>query len=152
MNDLPERKKLNHSIPSWVSRDDPFFVTICCRRRGHNSLATPEVFGTIIETQKIHEAAGRLKLLSLVVMPDHLHLIAKWNHAAGMGPIVRSFKCIVAKRHAVLWQKGFFDHRLRNAAELKAKTVYVRCNPVRAGLVKAESDWPYVYLCGSDAL
>ncbi len=110
-------------------------------------MAHPEVFSTIMATQRIHESAGRLKLISLTVMPDHIHLIAKWNHTIGLGQTIKSFKGIIAKRHAIEWQQGFFDHRIRSSGELRAKTAYVRANPIRAGLVKTEADWPFAYLC-----
>jgi hypothetical protein len=42
------------------------------------------------------------------------------------------------------WQKGFFDHILRSADSYSAKWEYVRENPVRAGLVKAWREWPFV--------
>ncbi|NBR42363.1 MAG: hypothetical protein EBU04_05735 [Verrucomicrobia bacterium] len=150
MQELQKRKTLPHSLPAWVDRADPFFVTICCRQRRFNSLAHPNVFGTIMETQLIHESAGRLKLLSLTVMPDHIHLIARWNHAVGLDLTIKAFKCMLAKRHAIEWQQGFFDHRIRSSGELRAKTAYVRANPIRAGLVKTEAHWPFAYLCGDD--
>jgi len=148
MDDLPKRKQLPHALPAWVDRTDPFFVTICCKHRGLNALAHPDVFQTIRHTLILYEDARKLKLFNLTVMPDHIHLIARWDHARGLGRTVMAFKGIVAKRHAVKWQQGFFDHRIRSSGELQAKTEYVRANPVRAGLAANASDWPYAYLCG----
>jgi REP element-mobilizing transposase RayT len=150
MQDLPKRKRLPHAIPQWVDRGDPFFITICCRHRKLNSLAHPDVFSTIMETQRIHESTGRLKLMNMTVMPDHIHLIARWNHSLGLSRTIMAFKGIVAKRHAIEWQQGFFDHRIRSSGELRAKTAYVRDNPVRAGLVVKAVDWPYAYLCSDE--
>ena len=148
MNKPPKRKRLPHALPAWVDRADPFFVTICCKQRGANSLAHPDIFETIHQTLRIYEATGKLKLFSLIVMPDHVHVIARWNHAAGFSRIIMAFKGIIAKRHAIKWQQGFFDHRIRSIGDLHAKTAYVRANPVRAGLVGNEADWPFAYLCG----
>ena len=41
------------------------------------------------------------------------------------------------------WQKGFFDHLLRNHESRSEKWDYIRSNPVRAGLVKVAEDWPF---------
>ena len=41
------------------------------------------------------------------------------------------------------WQKGFFDHVIRSEESYAQKWVYVRDNPVRAGLVRSAEDWPY---------
>ena len=42
-----------------------------------------------------------------------------------------------------IWQRGFFDHVLRNDESYEDKWNYVRENPVRAGLVTKADDWPY---------
>jgi len=42
-----------------------------------------------------------------------------------------------------IWQRGFFDHVLRNDESYGHKWNYVRENPVRAGLVTKADDWPY---------
>ena len=44
-----------------------------------------------------------------------------------------------------MWQKNFFDHRLRSEEEWEEKTHYIRQNPVRAGLVGSAEEWPYVF-------
>jgi len=49
----------------------------------------------------------------------------------------------MARRHGIVWQRGFFDHRLRDSSAWQAKTMYVRLNPVRAGLCKEPDQWPY---------
>ena len=38
------------------------------------------------------------------------------------------------------WQKGFFDHVIRSEESYEQKWVYVRDNPVRAGLVRSAED------------
>jgi len=42
-----------------------------------------------------------------------------------------------------IWQAEFFDHVLRSAHSYDQKWVYVRENPVRAGLVARPEDWPH---------
>jgi len=42
-----------------------------------------------------------------------------------------------------IWEEGFFDHVLRSNESYSQKWNYVRKNPVRAGLVKSVTDWPY---------
>ncbi|MGI9172622.1 MAG: transposase [Chthoniobacterales bacterium] len=47
------------------------------------------------------------------------------------------------QRTPVIWQRGFFDHLLRNSESYSQKWNYVEQNPVRAGLVENAEDWPY---------
>jgi putative transposase len=42
-----------------------------------------------------------------------------------------------------LWQRGFFDHLLRNSESYAQKWNYVWENPVRAGLASKVEDWPF---------
>jgi REP-associated tyrosine transposase len=42
-----------------------------------------------------------------------------------------------------LWQRGFFDHLIRNTESYAQKWDYVRENPVRAGLVGKAEEWKY---------
>ena len=140
-----QRKILPHGIPEWVDRDDHWFITICCHRRGLNQLANSRSFGAIVESLRFREARGDLKLAIVTAMPDHLHLICRLNHQRRMSKIVRDFKAYMARSQTVGWQDGYFDHRLRSPAEYLDKYAYVRRNPVRAGLCARPEDWWYTY-------
>jgi hypothetical protein len=52
-------------------------------------------------------------------------------------------KHITVPRTPPIWQRGFFDHVLRNDESYGDKWNYVRENPVRAGLVSNPDEWPY---------
>jgi REP element-mobilizing transposase RayT len=98
---------------------------------------------------KAHEdydvAVGRY-----VIMPDHVHLFAAFS-ATGitLSQWVQSLRSVLGKELLRLgfqkphWQEGFFDHLLRSAESYEEKWVYVRMNPVRAGLCGEPDDWPY---------
>jgi putative transposase len=76
-------------------------------------------------------------------MPDHVHFLAAFAPEVGMKKVVRSWKRYTGKHAQVCWQRDFFDHRLRREESFEAKAAYIRRNPVRAGLVANEEDWPY---------
>jgi putative transposase len=80
-----------------------------------------------------------------LLMPDHLHGIIAFPREPGMKTTVTNWKRYVATHHPVEWQRDFFDHRLRNAAELEEKTSYILMNPVRKGLCEPAEDWMWVY-------
>jgi hypothetical protein len=78
-----------------------------------------------------------------VLMPDHLHLlVATHPEAASLGVWIKALKAYVGQRE-FRWQTGFFDHVIRNDESEAEKWEYIRQNPIRAGLVKEASDWPY---------
>jgi putative transposase len=49
----------------------------------------------------------------------------------------------VCKRERGIWQRRFWEHRIRDESDLQRHIDYVHYNPVKHGLVKAVEDWPY---------
>lgn len=82
-------------------------------------------------------------------MPDHLHLILVGEgESSDLAQVMKSFKgaaTATARRHGIasLWQKGYYDHILREGKAIDEAAWYVFLNPVRAGLVKKAEEWPY---------
>ncbi len=109
-----------------------------------------------------------LQILGYVVMPHHLHLIAR---APDLSKVMQSFKSFTAKRiieelqqlgkeHTLLalqdfkrihkiesqyqvWQEGNHPEELTNDAMIRQKLDYIHMNPVRAGLVLKPEEWLY---------
>ena len=78
-----------------------------------------------------------------VVMPDHIHIIASFPETVVIAQFIRNWKRWTAKETGIAWQDGFFDHRLRNDAEIAEKMAYVANNPVRKGLCESADAWPF---------
>ena len=90
-------------------------------------------------------------------MPDHTHLLLSplrdnegWNfdlpritHAI-KGASARKINLLL-DRHGSVWREEFFDHVLRSNDSLAEKVDYICQNPVRAGLVKAESEYRWLW-------
>jgi REP-associated tyrosine transposase len=49
----------------------------------------------------------------------------------------------VRSQPSTIWQRGFFDHIIRNSESYSAKWDYICENPVRAGLVPSTDEWPF---------
>ena len=62
-----------------------------------------------------------------------------------MPKVIRAWKRWIAQSEGIIWQRGFFDHRLRTEDSAIQKRNYILQNPVRAGLVTNTSDWKYIY-------
>ena len=54
----------------------------------------------------------------------------------GAGPDLR-------KDEAPIWQKRFWEHHIRDAADFRAHVRYCWINPVKHGLVESPAEWPY---------
>ena len=57
---------------------------------------------------------------------------------AGVTPRLR-----VAKGERGIWQRRYWEHHIRDEADLAAHLRYCWWNPVKHGLVAAPEDWPY---------
>ena len=83
-------------------------------------------------------------------MPDHLHALVSFSAEEQMAEVIRDWKRFITRKTSVKWQAGFFDHRLRNAAAFDEKAAYIRLNPLRAELVSALTDWPFIWNPSAD--
>ncbi|MEG3192087.1 REP-associated tyrosine transposase [Lysobacter sp. D1-1-M9] len=48
-----------------------------------------------------------------------------------------------ARRESTLWQRRYWEHRIRDEADLIRHLEYIHYNPVKHGLVRRAADWPY---------
>ena len=138
-----QRKIIGHTPPNFVSDDAWFFITLCCRQRGINQLCVPHVSSRLQEDGIFYHMQQRWALHLLLLMPDHLHMIAGFAREHTMSETIRNWKRLTARRTGVSWQKNYFDHRIRQGDELQLKTDYIRQNPVRANLTKNPEEWPH---------
>jgi len=88
-------------------------------------------------------------LLCWVLMPDHVHWLLQLGEDGDISKVVGKLKATSAKAVRRLgfagqvWAAGFHDHALRNDEDLLAVARYVVANPLRAGLVRRVSEYPY---------
>ena len=83
-------------------------------------------------------------------MPDHAHLLLEGViETADLAEAMRAWKQRTGydwkRRHGTsLWQEGFHDRVLRSEEDTPAVVRYVLENPVRARLVSAVTNYPWI--------
>ena len=131
----------------------PIFITFTTDHRW----ILPSEARTIVLECCLKENGNKFELHTAVVMPDHAHLLLSplrdaegWNFS--LPQIMHAIKGASARKINVLlgrsgpvWQEEFFDHVLRSNDSLAEKMDYICRNPVRAGLVKAEGEYPWLW-------
>jgi putative transposase len=78
-------------------------------------------------------------------MPDHVHLILTPQGITlerVIGLIKGGFSHCLASNLPV-WQRGFTDHRIRDADDMNIRRAYLHLNPVRASLVNNAERYTY---------
>ena len=95
---------------------------------------------------------------AIVVLPEHLHVI--WQLAEDDCNYSRWWRFIKTRftqellRHGVplvknkreeynLWQKRFWEHRIRDDIDMQKHVDYIHYNPVKHGYTSKPEDWPY---------
>ena len=125
-----------------------YYVTICTH--GRRPILTNSIVHDAFVQFGLRALNRRIQVGRYVIMPDHLHLFVSFGpDSMSLSAWVKSLKNAIskalkpAKTASPHWQKGFFDHVLRSAESYEQKWLYVRNNPVRAGLIESADDWPY---------
>ena len=117
-----------------------------------NQLCQDGVGQKILEAAHHYHTICRWHCELMVLMPDHMHALVSPGGQTSIHEVVRSFKSWTAKLTKVVWQNGFFEHRLRNGASAEQKWKYVNENPVRQGLIQNPTDWPWRFAGRADRL
>jgi putative transposase len=106
----------------------------------------------VIEQARRLEAEGLVALYTIVVMPDHCHLVFELKGSATLGRVIQLLKGRSARaanvslaRRGSVWCAGYHERLLRCADEAYAAWWYVLNNPVRRGLVERWEDYPFTY-------
>jgi REP element-mobilizing transposase RayT len=119
-----------------------YFITICVEGR-HPVLANPQVLDAV---KNFCTTNPKWQTLAAVIMPDHLHaLVSPLDRDAPIIQFSVGLKRFVRRTVSAewKWQEGVFDRLLRREESTESKWLYMRENPVRAGLVSRWEDWPY---------
>jgi REP element-mobilizing transposase RayT len=121
-----------------------YCVTICAARRldffGRLNGATVELgpVGAIVEkhlTRCLGSSTG-VDLRAAVVMPDHVHAVMLLDGTgSGLSRLINAFKGATTREAgARIWQRGFYDHIVREEDDLERVCEYVVNNPLQAAL------------------
>jgi len=87
-----------------------------------------------------------------IFLPDHFHLLIQPTGDNNFSDIMHSLKPNFTKEYKKLigvsdrmkfWQKGFWDHVIRDEIDFQRHLDYIHYNPVRHQLVCKPEEWPH---------
>jgi putative transposase len=87
-------------------------------------------------------------LHEFVIMPDHIHvLLTPLTSLEKAIQFIKGGFSYRAKKelgsNMEVWQKGFSDHRIRDANDYRIHVFYIRQNPIRKGLCERAQEFRY---------
>lgn len=142
-----QRKSLPHEPPPWVDPSEAvYFVTVNCQQRETNILCHADIAATVFDSVVFRNGSGEWFCHLCLLMPDHLHaLLSFTNPVKTIQQTISDWKRWLAGSLGIIWQRDFFEHRLRSESEEREKADYILHNPVRRTLVSRSEDWPFVW-------
>jgi putative transposase len=150
MADLTIKQRM---LPHWELAGATYFVTFNTWER---MVLIPEARQIVLEAC-LFFANQRYRLFSLVVMPDHVHLLLQpLPRSSGkywtLSSIMHSIKSYSAKQipkvmtHlGTVWQPERFDRIVRSPREFANVCEYIRQNPVKANLSESPDQYPFLW-------
>jgi len=115
---------------------------------GRRALFRVDPWAKLLVNALYHYRASAYLLHEFVIMPDHVHIL--------LTPLVSLEKAVQfvkggfsyrAKKelgsNLEIWQKGFADHRIRDADDYRLHKIYMRENPVKGNLCEPAGEYPY---------
>jgi REP-associated tyrosine transposase len=92
-----------------------------------------------------HFEGERVMMISFAVMPNHVHALFVQNPEWPLEKLIRSWKGFTARqlnkllgRSGNFWQRDYFDRLVRDEKHFANCVHYIRRNPAKAHLSKAE--------------
>jgi putative transposase len=115
---------------------------------GRRSLFQRDCWAKLLIDTLYHYRGAAYLLHEFVVMPDHIHVLLtpKMSLEKAAQFIKGGFSYRAKKElgsNMEVWQKGFSDHRIRDAEDYLRHTSYIQKNPVRKDLCQEAEEFPY---------
>jgi putative transposase len=139
--------KLYHAVPPWVDAGAiSIFASHSIEGLNNHRLTSSAVAESLIESAKFYDRLQRWDITVFLLMPDHIHALLSFHRDTSMSRVIGDWKRFQRHQHGIVWQEGYFDHRLRDderGEQLVEKMNYIRQNPIAAGLCAKVEEWPW---------
>ena len=128
------------------------FITCVTRNRRQYLKSDENVYLFFQTLNKVKEIYP-FGLLAYIILPDHFHWIMRTEDASGnfSKPLQNikwnftyNYKHLHRIDHSIsIWQRGFWDHIIRDEDDLENHFHYIHWNPIKHGYVDKPEDWPH---------
>lgn len=135
-----------------------YFFTVNLLQRHNNDLLIKEI-DLLRETVRKVRKKYPFQIDAWVVLPDHIHCIwilppddsdysKRWRliKSGFSGALAKTEKRSKVRQVAGergVWQRHFWEHLIRDDLDYQRHVDYIHVNPLKHGVVKRVSDWPY---------
>ncbi len=147
------------AMPQYVRakfKGSVFFFTVVLAERPSDLLVNE--IDRLRMTYRTVQQRRPFETIAICVLPDHIHTLwalpegdadfsTRWSlikggFSRGLDPRSRSASKI-AKREKGIWQRRYWEHAIRDDADLERHVDYIHFNPVKHRRVTRVADWPH---------
>lgn len=148
---MDTKKPIRTKIRRLYLPDVYYFIT-CVLANRQPILADENNMTLFRETLRAVKKLYPFTMTAYAFMPDHIHLLifvpATTNISKLMQSIQWNYTLNYKKQHQItkslkLWQRGFWDHVIRNEKDFMNHIHYIHYNPVKHGLAACPIDYPH---------
>jgi len=133
-----------------------FFTVITWQRTPW--FADPDYVARLRQAFREVMAAHPFHIDAIVILPEHLHCLwtlpsgddnypLRWNRIKGAFtralPESAKYPRAGQRREQAVWQRRYWEHRIRDDNDFTRHCDYIHWNPVKHGLVEHAADWPH---------
>jgi REP element-mobilizing transposase RayT len=104
----------------------------------------------LVQESLLHWNDLRYRLVAWVIMPNHVHFLARIEEGFSLSDIMHSIKSMTAHsantllgRAGTFWAKESFDRFIRDENHFQNVISYIEMNPVKAKLCQRPQDWTF---------
>jgi putative transposase len=126
-----------------------YFLSIGCSQ-GKSIFQSERMAVLFLETLSGYRAQGKFELYEFIVMRNHVHLLVSPGRGVTLERAVQFIKGGFSFRagkelgfKGEIWQRGYVDHRIRDAHDYAYHREYIHMNPVRAHLCENSAAFAY---------
>lgn len=137
-----------------------YFFTVVTFRR-YPILTQPQSIKNLRQAIKSEMQRRPFQIDAIIILPDHIHTIwtlppeesdysTRWKNIKSTFtktyPTKDHIKPLGSrkqKKEQVIWQRRFWEHRIRNEQDFENHINYIHYNPVKHSIVQNPTDWPY---------
>lgn len=148
---MTEYRRPRESGATW------FFTVALAERRGNTLLV--DRIDQLRSTLRAVKEAHPFHMDAVVVLPDHLHCV--WtlpegdaDYSTRWGLIKAGFSRTlhhgerrsasrIKRGERGIWQRRFWEHRIRDEEDYARHVDYIHWNPVKHGYVQQAAEWPF---------
>jgi len=134
------------NLRRYPSHGHPVFLTLVCRNRAAH-LGTDAAKALFLDVLRGLKQERPFRLHARVLLDDHTHLLLTPENG-DFSAIVQRLKLRFTRRMKQadtisLWQPRLWDHCIRDADDLARHLDYIHYNPVKHGLARCATDYPW---------